>query len=348
MGRKKVIVCDLDNTLWSGVIGEGAVEHFQDRQHILKALRKKGILLAISSKNNPANVHWTGGVLSDADFVSAQINWDPKVLNMRRIANELNLKLKDFLFIDDRADERAMVADTLPEVQTLDAESPDVWRRLAVLAEMLPEPDEMDRTLAYKQREERMRFLEDTEAVAAEQRELFRKLNLKLTIRAAAAKELRRVAELINRTNQFNLCGTRTTTREVTEWSERSDRSVLVVEAADKFGSMGIVCVAVTARTRDTTEIPVLVLSCRVFGYGVEKALLNYIYRSIESRGDGARKVIVGSYRETPQNEPCRKFYPDSGFIWEGGAWVCRGELHVEDPDWLTVDSGEVWAPVPG
>jgi len=218
---------------------------------------------------------------------------------MRKIAGELNLKLKDFLFVDDRSDERAMVAEVLPEIGTLDAESPDVWRRLALLAEFLPEQDEIDRTLAYKQREQRQRFLEDPEEVAAEQRELFRKLKLKVTIRPAGQKELKRVAELINRTNQFNMCGTRTTLKEVTQWHESPAHLILVVEADDKFGSMGVVCVAVTEQTPDSVEIPVFVLSCRVFGYGVETALLNYVRGTSGNRNGRSGKSLVGLYKET-------------------------------------------------
>ena len=333
--KKKVIVCDLDNTLWAGVIGEGAVTHFADRQATLKALRNKGILLAINSKNDPKNIHWTGSVLSEDDFVSAQVNWDSKVQNLRRIASDLNLKLKDFLFVDDRADERAMVSEMLPEVGTLDAESPDVWRRLALLAELLPEQDELDRTLAYKQREQRQSFLEDPETTAAEQRELFRKMKLTVTIRLAQTKELKRVAELINRTNQFNMCGSRTTLREVTEWHESAMHSVFVVEAADRFGTMGVVSIAIVEETSKGFEIPVFVLSCRVFGYGVEKALLNHVKR-MASDGD---RPVVGLYAETAYNEPCRKTYPDAGFVWDETKWVHRGGGSVEDPDWLTIEA---------
>ena len=338
--KKKVIVCDLDNTLWAGVIGEGEVRHFTDRQATLKALRNKGILLAINSKNDPKNIHWTGSELSEDDFVSAQVNWDSKVQNLRRIASELNLKLKDFLFVDDRADERAMVSEMLPEVGTLDAESPDVWRRLALLAELLPEQDELDRTLAYKQREQRQSFLEDPETAAAEQRELFRKMKLTVTIRLAHAKELKRVAELINRTNQFNMCGSRTTLREVTEWHESPKHSVFVVEAADRFGTMGVVSIAIVAETAKSFAIPVFVLSCRVFGYGVEKALLNHVRRMAS---DGAR-AIFGMYSETAYNEPCRKTYPEAGFVWEENAWMHRGGGPVEDPDWLTVEAPQLEA----
>ena len=120
------------------MIGEGAVRHHLDRQKTLKRLRHKGVLLAINSKNDAKNVHWAGAALSADDFVSSQINWSPKLQNMRRIAEELNLKTKDFLFLDDRADERAMVTETMPEVVALDAESPAVWRRLSLAADLLP------------------------------------------------------------------------------------------------------------------------------------------------------------------------------------------------------------------
>ena len=109
--KKKLIVCDLDNTLWDGVIGEGAVGHYACRQRILSSLRQRGVLLAINSKNDPARVRFDGGLLTASDFVATQVNWDPKVRNMKAILAELNLKSKDTIFIDDRADERALMSD---------------------------------------------------------------------------------------------------------------------------------------------------------------------------------------------------------------------------------------------
>ena len=235
-----------------------------------------------------------------------------------------------------------MVAEMLPEVTTLDAESPDVWRRLALTADLLPEQDEMDRTLAYKQRAERQQFLEDPQAAAAEQRELFRKLEFRVAIRTPERKELKRVAELINRTNQFNMCGSRTTLAEVTSWYEGDTHNLLVVDARDKFGSMGTVCVAVTAESTDRIEIPIFVLSCRVFGYGVETALLNHIKRlagfSDQGNRVGPAKSIGGRYQETPFNEPCRQTYAQHGFTQDGEDWTYAGGGSIEDPDWLTVD----------
>ena len=341
LAKKKVVICDLDNTLWDGVIGEGEVKHYHERQKTLKRLREKGLLLAINSKNDPKNVRWDGAGLTLDDFVCCQINWTSKVQNIRRIAEELNLKTKDFVFIDDRPDERAMVQEMMPEVLALDAESDAVWRRLSLAADLLPEQDELDRTLAYKQKAQREQFLENevenAEAAAAEQRELFRRLDFRVNIRRPERKELKRVAELINRTNQFNMCASRTTLAEVTAWYDGNSHSVLVVNARDKFGSMGSVCVAVTRETEDSVEIPVFVLSCRVFGYGVETALLNHIKRGAGFPAPGKR--VTGRYIATAFNEPCRDTYARHGFKQEGEIWVYQGGGAIEDPDWLIVDA---------
>ena len=131
---KKVVISDLDNTLWKGEIGEGRVEHFVESQRILKNLRQKGILLAINSKNDPRNIDWNGAVLNQQDFVNLQINWDSKVSNMRRIQQALNLKLKDFVFIDDRADQRLMVVDAFPEIHILDPTTSRSWSQLSLWA----------------------------------------------------------------------------------------------------------------------------------------------------------------------------------------------------------------------
>ena len=117
-------MCDLDNTLWKGEIGEGPIKHFIEPQKTLKELRRKGVLLTVNSKNDARNVHWNGAVLNQDDFVNLQINWDSKVANMRQIQQALNLKFKDFVFIDDRADQRLMVSEAIPEIHVLDPTTP--------------------------------------------------------------------------------------------------------------------------------------------------------------------------------------------------------------------------------
>lgn len=333
---KKVIICDLDNTLWHGTIGDGAVSHFIDRQSTLLTLRKKGFLLAVCSKNDAKNVHWQGALLCDDDFACLQINWDSKSVNIRRIAQILNLKTKDFIFIDDRPDERALVMEAMPEVLTLDADAPSTWAKLAVLATIASGNPEGDRTLTYKQRAERERFLSEQSQTAesgspVDDSEALEKLQLKLTIRRADRKELSRVTELINRTNQFNMCGTRTTLQEVTRWNESNRHEIWVLEAQDRFGSMGTISVAVVEETQRGVEIPAFVLSCRVFGFGMEDALINLV----KQLRPGV--PIFGLYKETPHNEPCRRTYEKNGFLREGNEWVFRGGQLQPNVSWLSV-----------
>ena len=332
LAKKKLVVCDLDETLWKGVIGEGAVEHYAERQQVLRRLKAKGVVLAINSKNDPANVHFRGGVLGADDFVCAQISWEPKVVNMRRIEKELNLKSKDFVFVDDRADEREMSSQTFPGLYAMDATADRTWSLLDRWASILRPPDE-DRTQFYKQREARQVFLEagGTEDPSA----MFDKLGLEVTIRAAEARDLARVTELINRTNQFNTCGTRTSLGEVKEWHESPSHHIFVVDARDKFGKMGTISIGVVHDRAERIEIPVFVLSCRVFGYRIEDVVLNVVKR----RAARASLPVVGHYKETPHNGPCRKVYPENGFTWDGGAWVlaAASEAAVKDPRWLRV-----------
>jgi FkbH-like protein len=334
--NRKVIVCDLDNTLWEGVIGEGSVTHYHKRQQTLKMLRTKGVLLAINSKNDPANVRWDEGTLSDQDFVCAAISWEPKVRGMQRIQSALNLKTRDFVFVDDRADERALMRETYPEMLCLDATDENTWKRVELWASLLDDDPDMDRTLMYKQRELRKAFVQEDVSSPEERDELYLSLDLRLTIRSAKQSDLKRVAELINRTNQFNLDGSRTTIREVTQWHESPDHVILLGDSADRFGGMGTTCVAV-ARCRDT-EMRILpfVLSCRVFGFGIEFGVMNHLKAIARERG--ARRIL-GRYKATPQNAPSKDFLPASGFLrLDEDVWSM--DIDAESPptpSWLTV-----------
>ena len=214
LATKKLVVCDLDNTLWEGEIGEGAVRHHRDRQAILKRLRSQGVLLAINSRNDPKNVHWRDAVLDESDFVAAEINWDAKPNNMKRIQQKLNLKTKDFVFIDDRADQRALVSEVFPDIHVMDAISERSWKLLDLWSQLIRPGDEADRTQFYREREEREKFLGE-EAAEHDPAALMAGLGLRANVRFAGRSDLERVVELINRTNQFNLNGTRTSFREV-------------------------------------------------------------------------------------------------------------------------------------
>lgn len=337
--QKKLVICDLDNTLWEGVIGEGPVHHYHDRQHLLRTLKDKGVVLAINSKNDPANVKWEGGILNEGDFVYANINWEPKVKGMSKIKEALNLKPGDYVFIDDRADEREMVSMVFPEIYCMDATLPRTWELLQLWSEFLEPQTETDRTQLYKEREERKHFLLSVTESHLEQNELFQSLNLTLNIRQAKKSDLKRVDELINRTNQFNLCGSRTSYQEVQNWHDSPNFGILVGEVSDRFGTMGIISVVVLKFTAEQIEIPIYVLSCRVFGYGIEKAMLNHIKRLALKTDLTPGKKIIGFYRETTQNQPGKGLYKDNGFKEENEFWSYEHKEGpvIANPSWLTI-----------
>lgn len=158
---------------------------------------------------------------------------------------------------------------------------------------------------------------------------------LKISVRIQEARrgDLKRVAELINRTNQFNLCGSRTSAQEL-EREMGKGHSIITAEVSDKFGRMGIVGVMRVDYKPGRVEIPIFVLSCRAFGFGIEYALLN----SIKKLASG-EDAIVGHYRETQSNAPCRQLYPVSGLSSNGESWTGRIEQLRSDPSWLAIEN---------
>ncbi len=336
LANKKAVVCDLDNTLWDGVIGEGPVTHFLDRQATLLELRRRGVLLSIISKNDSKNVHWSGAALQPDDFVAPRINWEPKTSNMAAIRDELNLKLKDFVFIDDRQDELERMRNAFPEILALDATEPATWKFLSHWRDALAPNPESDRTQLYHERVKREQFvsgLSKMSQAVEDETAAFTALELSVSIQAVNRSGLKRAVELINRTNQFNLCGSRTTERELAN-GLGTHHTIVKAEASDKFGSMGVVGIMQVDRHSDRIEIPIFVLSCRAFGFGIEKALLNAVKALAP-----AECPIVGCYKETQFNQICKQFYSASGMRWDGSQWIGRIAELSAAPQWLAIEN---------
>jgi FkbH-like protein len=320
---KKLVIADLDNTLWEGIIGEGlGVAHHHDRQTLLKKLKDKGVILAIASKNDPAKVTWEGGTLDATCFVASEVSWDPKVLGIQRIFADLNIKPKDAVFIDDRPDERELVKGRWPVVHCADPLDPRAWRIFGRREAFLDDEQEFDRTAMYQQREKRDTALSAAN-VAEAAAQMFGRLALKATLTEPDKNGLRRVSELINRTNQWNLCASRTTFREVETWHASTDHTIYTVQLEDKFGSMGTTCVVVVHDTGKALEIPVFVLSCRVFGFGVETLMLDHLKRVSQKRYGAVH--LRGSFKATEHNAPSKDMYRDHGFVADGEVWTYVG-----------------------
>ena len=242
------------------------------------------------------------------------------------------------MFLDDRPDELERVGSAYPELTALDATDPVTWRLLARWRDLLPPDPDEDRTRLYRERVERERFVGSrpeagarAESPAEDESAALHDLGLSVTLKAARGSDLKRVVELINRTNQFNLCGTRTTLREIQE-GLGATRSVVTAEASDKFGGMGVVGVMVADWVPGRVEVPIFVLSCRVFGFGIERALLHALKTAAP---DG--HALVGHARDTQFNAPGRTLYPDAGLTWDGRQWLGRTEGLPSPPPWLAV-----------
>jgi FkbH-like protein len=324
--RCKLVVVDLDETLWGGRLGDdgcdgidldpaGPGRHFLRLQAFLAGLRANGILLAIASKNEPAAVREVFDrrgemMLRFDDFAATEIHWEPKSSSLARILDRLQLSTAGVVFLDDDPVQRAEVRRRFPDIAVPELPADPAQRVAMLLGTGL-----FDHRVATGESRERHRMYAANEARAAAQQdagdyqEFLR--SLKMTMQGAPLEDAReRVSELIQKTNQFNL----TTRRH--NWSELAaairDGFGRCYRLTDRFGDNGIVSVVAVARDSDTdARIDLWLMSCRVFGRKVEDAVLADIVA--RARSLGARRLI-GEYAPTAKNALVRDLYPRLGF----------------------------------
>ncbi|HEX2571116.1 MAG TPA: HAD-IIIC family phosphatase [Polyangia bacterium] len=326
--RIKCIVTDLDNTLWPGVAGEEGFSwrfgsstlggHFEGLHQALLIMKARGVLLATCSKNDEAYVLSTwealarnasGIALRPQDFVVHRINWQAKTINLQEIAQALGVGLDSILFIDDNEVERAAVRASLPEVRVLGEDMRTVRRALLddPCLDVLPTAEARGRNDQMRQQLRR----EEARAAAFDEDAFLRGLDIRLRVRRAEADDVWRVAELCQRTNQFNTTRRRLTAAEVHELlgSERDHLWVLDVE--DRFSSYGLTGVLWLRGA----HIELLALSCRVIGLRVAGA---FLATAIGRRREALPGAITAHVIHAPRNEPCRSVYADAGFQFLG------------------------------
>lgn len=252
--KTKLIIVDLDNTLWGGVVGDDGPDNIKfEKEHIelqnkLKKLSQRGVLLAICSKNNMHNVQYAFQrkemVLSIDDFVTTRINWESKAFNIKSILQELNLSQNGVVFIDDNPVERNQILTELPDIQTITEE-------------------DAARLNLYKTEASRQK----AKAKYKTHQEWLDALNLHMRIRPMREDEITRVDQLLNRTNQM-FCGKRVSKKELLK-----DNNIFIVKLSDSFGDYGIVGVI----RLNNSGVSNFVLSCRAMGRGVEDEMFKYI-----------------------------------------------------------------------
>ena len=328
-GPAKVLALDLDNTLWGGTYGEDGLERltcgedfpgnvFQAFQQECVRLKHQGLLLVALSKNNPDAItvfeRHAGMVLKRSDFAASAIDWQPKPENIRKLAGELNLGLDSFVFIDDSPHEREAMRRLAPEVIVPElpedpAQRPGWLRRLTCTWPVRLTAEDGRRSELYAT-ERRARALE---ASAATVEDYLAGLQQQLTVRTVGGDAIARVAQMHQRTNQFNLTTRRLSEAEIAAYVDHPEHGLaLLGRVTDKFGDHGVVVAATVSIEGARAEIETFLMSCRVIGREIERAFLAALLALLAKRGV---ERVIGRFVATAKNGMVRDFYPASGFV---------------------------------
>jgi FkbH-like protein len=321
---RKVIVCDLDNTLWGGVVGDDGMENlklgapdpvgecYQAFQKALKGFRSRGILLAIASKNDEKLAlsvieKHPAMVLRKDDFVAWRINWEDKAGNILQLVKELNLGLDSFVFLDDSPQERDRVRQALPEVYVPEL-PPSVSEYGAFLTSLncfeVPalEKEDFERTRMYQAEKSR----NEVQNSSGDLEGWLRSLQIEVRAAPLSRESLPRAAQLLNKTNQFNLSLRRLDEKTLWDWAQELRHSIYTFNVSDRFGDSGLVGLASFSIAGTEARIVDFVMSCRVMGKKVEEALLGYTIGCAHAAG--ATRICAEPV-DGPRNGPAKQFF---------------------------------------
>jgi FkbH-like protein len=325
----KCLVLDLDNTIWGGVVGDDGVdgikighgdsmgEAFLAFQHYLLELKQRGVMLAVCSKNEEHNALAPFDlrpemVIKRQDLVAFKANWDPKSDNLRSIAKGLNIGLDALVFVDDNPREREEVRRHLPDVRVVEL-SDDVADYPRLLDDtgwfevvQLSAEDEA-RTDQYRSNALRVEVRES----ASDHASYLRSLAQIGVVKPYESRFLERIAQLINKTNQFNLVTRRQTSFEVAKEIDNPERLTAYVRLADRFGDNGLISAFSARRRRSELEIDQWLMSCRVFNRDVEYLLFNWVVEHARKLGV---ETIRGTFIPTAKNQIVCGHYASLGF----------------------------------
>ena len=355
----KCLVVDLDNTLWGGIIGEDGMAGikvgaeypgaaFQSLHRALLDLSRRGILLAICSKNNSDDAmealeKHPGMLVRAGNFAAMRINWTDKAQNLREIAQELNIGIDSLAFVDDNPFEREQVRAALPEVTVIDLpknplEYAAAVRDCPVFERLSLSAEDQQRTAMYAEQRERSHAEQSFQT----KEDFFRFLEQEAELEPVTELSLARVAQLTQKTNQFNLTTRRYSEQQIAEMAAKPDWHIFSIKVRDRFGDHGLVGVAIAHDVVDAQgkqcEVDTFLLSCRVIGRTVETALLAHIASSAARRGCTR---LWGWFLPTKKNAPARDFYSQHGFERQegngtGSLWTLDLEKSpLQAPDWI-------------
>ncbi len=336
--RAKVIALDADNTLWGGVIGEDGMNGialgpdypgraFVDFQKRILSLQQRGFILALCSKNNPDDL---GEVLDNhphqwlkrEHFAAERVNWLPKPENLKSLAEELNLGLDAFIFVDDSDHECAAVRHALPEVEVVQVparavEIPTCLDSVARLQITSLTREDLQKTAMYAQERQRRSQLEELTSGGASMEDYLGSLNMRMTVGLDDESLLPRLSQLTQKTNQFNLTTRRYSEADMAQKIADAATSVYHFSLEDNFGDSGVVGLAIVEQDgEERAHLDSFLMSCRVIGRRAEQGFLRCI---IERLRAGGVRELTAEYIPTRKNVLVETFLPDNAFEATGG-----------------------------
>ena len=325
--NKKGFVLDLDNTLWGGIVGDDGVENlmigeetadaeaYTDFQKYLKEHKDMGIILNVDSKNEEENaiagLNHVDGVLRPDDFIIIKANWDPKSKNFKEIAHNLNLGEDSLVFVDDNPAEREIINQDLPMVST--PAMNEVYRYIQTIDHSNffevtnISKEDLKKNEMYKENAQRMELLESFDNYD----DYLKSLNMKAEIDNFKPIYMARIAQLTNKSNQFNLTTKRYTQAEIEEVNEDKVHITLYGKLEDKFGDNGVVSVVIGSIKKKTLDIDLWIMSCRVLKRDMEFAMMDELVAKCKEKGI---TEIIGHYYPTAKNGMVKDFYALQGF----------------------------------
>jgi FkbH-like protein len=346
---RRVLVLDLDNTVWGGVIGDDGIEGIKVGQgdavgeahlavqKLALDLRRRGIVLAVSSKNTDEIarapfIHHPEMLLKLDHFAVFQANWNDKASNITAIAEELSLGLDALVLLDDNPAERGLVRSLLPQVAVpeLPDDPADYSRTLSAAGYFEAvsfTAEDLKRADFYQESAKRATMINQHGGVEA----YLASLDMTITFQPFDATGRTRIVQLINKSNQFNLTTRRYTDPEVAALEKDPSAFTMQIRLADIFGDLGMISVIICrVSDRLTWEIDTWLMSCRVLGRKVENLVLNEIIK--HARAAGVRR-LTGAYRPTSRNELVKDHYAKLGFtkVAEENKGLTRWELIIEE-----------------
>ncbi len=325
---KKCLVLDLDNTCWGGVIGDdglngiklgnetAAGEAYMAFQYYVSELKQRGVILAVSSKNDheiaKEGFTHSDSILSFEDFTSFKANWDPKYLNIEKIANEINIGIESLVFIDDNAMERNIVESQLPGVAV-----PNVGDNILKFIDYIEQngyfeivslsADDINRNKFYSDNQKRVK----EQSVFENYQDFLSSLVMEAEIKPFKDVYIERITQLINKTNQFNLTTKRYTVSEVESIASNENFISLYGKLADKFGDNGLISIIIGEIVGNKCIIDTWLMSCRVIKRDMEFAMFELLIQECEKRN---LKEIIGVFKKTPKNNMVANLFAEFGF----------------------------------